>query len=156
MSGLTPEQMIQHMFNDADEGLIPLIESEIGQNFQRFQIRPWAFNGIDVGSGYRVVRAYRRQTPNTVNAQLDLTIRIGHLLTITDESTAVIEALTLLLALDRTIIRWSKSSRIVQALGDIDGAPDQRQDKDINSGDYQAWYSVVAREFNVSIEFYDG
>lgn len=152
--GLTPEQMLEHSFLDANEGLMPRLANDIGANFQRFQAKPWSFNGVFEGAGFRILRPTHTQNTNTVNAELALVVRVGYLLEIDDPSISEIEGGKLAIQMDRTIFCWSKESRMVRALSLIDGFNEAKQDKDISSGNPKAWYTVVVREFTPHYDWY--
>lgn len=155
MSGnLTPEQIAEQSFLDAEDGLLPKLTAGLGENFDRFQIRPWSFNGIFEGSGYKIIRPAHTQNKGTVNNELSVTCRVGFLMQIADETRAEIEGLKLAITMDRIIFNWAKCSRYVQSLDFIDGFNDAKQDKNFNSGEAGAWYTVVVREFTISYEFF--
>lgn len=144
--------MIDQLLTDPQFGLLPYLEAQLGQKYERLQIRPYSFNNSsDQQSGFRLRGGSGQeispgQMVQTQQVQLGRQVK-GNAANPQD----MIAAANLQADLDKTITEWSRcrshlgDTKLTQDIVEFDGAIAPIQNK--RTSDF---WIVVVRSFEIS------
>jgi hypothetical protein len=146
------EDILDLIVIDPETGLIPFLENTLGENWNRFYIKPWfPKSSVPRECGYRfreassVVEGDRRVVTQMV--------ALGRVFFMDDHTEAVIQGMKLQNDLDDCVLHWSKfvCDKLLGPVEGFEGGPlGPEANNAISSERPYAWSVFVIRYFNFS------
>lgn len=136
---------------DSNEGLLPHLQSALGDNFDSWQIRPWNFNQIGqtgtMSDGILILDDETKVYPSHSEVHQDIVI--GYMIAV--ENTNHISTVAGLRdRLDREINCWSRCNSRVEEVNEITGGITRpKQSPTMSSAKLGAWTVVMWRMFTL-------
>lgn len=143
---------IEAILTDPSQGLLPYLENRLQVDWNRFQLRPWAFIATDDNtSGFRL-RESPTQQESWDKYLATWTITLGKVITMDDPTLSQIAGGRLREQMDDAIIHWSSGvcKLLSSPVNRINGMNDIEQNRGISSDNEGAWNIIVVREFEFS------
>jgi hypothetical protein len=146
------EDILDLIVIDPETGLIPFLENTLGENWNRFYIKPWfPKSSVPRECGYRfreassVVEGDRRVVTQMV--------ALGRVFFMEDHTEAVIQGMKLQNDMDDCVFHWSRfiCPKLLGPVEGFEGGPLGPEQNTSVSGDRPyAWSVFVIRYFNFS------
>lgn len=139
---------ISEILNNTSYGLLPYLNTSLGNRYDRLQIRPYSFSTNTLNqttSGYRLREARTRIESQTL--LITQSIVLGKMIQLTsDYSASQIAAAELQADIDAAVFEWSqcRCPHLTSPVEEFGGAIAPTQD----SGTRQ-WWLVVVRDFQI-------
>lgn len=145
----TTDELIDSILTDPAKGILPNLEAELGSSFGRFQIRPWSFNQVYEGSGYRIRQVVDERPKQQNNGKVTFELKIGYIILVSDEALTQIEGLKVSLTINRIVFKLSDCG-VYRPIDISDGMIQTRQNKNKSKD----WYVVITRTFLIEFDYY--
>jgi hypothetical protein len=143
---------IADIINQPTTGLIPYLTARLAVNWNRYQLRDWAFIDTDDNtSGFRL-REGTTQQETWDKYIVTWTITLGKVISIDDPTLSQVLGGQLREEIDQAIIHWASGVRrdLIGGVTRITGMNDIEQNRRVSSENPGAWDIFVVREFEFS------